>query len=322
MVEHHPTDGQEEKETRFLALDKCLPRRKFLQVLEIGPTVNERPVTLCYDKQWLSILKATNHLLATDAVAHHMPGPGYLGGRWNFEPTEDELTEICQQFGDEFKIPLNFEITVPPFNPQRESLKNLRNTALPNAELNKQTELFCEKLQIDDPLDIILGRKKKRSSNDDINIMNISSLTGGSVKDGELDTDVTLNQIPSVDVSLNKDEIKLDDDDDDDVDSLPIGESEPGEPRLCDSSGPNDSLPKKSKLQLPEPKAETPVMQLSSPRKEEEIDVSIMDTQNIESSAFTIDTQGGSSMSLEDSFEPKKRLKRRNVAIYDDDEND
>jgi len=57
------------KVTRFLALDKCLPRRRYLQVLDIGPTLSGgETITLKHDPAWLAVLKNTDHLLSTSEV--------------------------------------------------------------------------------------------------------------------------------------------------------------------------------------------------------------------------------------------------------------
>lgn len=70
LVKHD--DGTE---TKFLALDKCLPKRRHLQILDIPDEYNG-DMKLKYDLEWLAILKNTNHLLTVKNIDCYMPGPG------------------------------------------------------------------------------------------------------------------------------------------------------------------------------------------------------------------------------------------------------
>ncbi|CAG8631239.1 6035_t:CDS:2, partial [Acaulospora colombiana] len=52
--------------TKFLALDKCLPRRRFLEIVDIPSPQSHFPPRLTFDMEWLAISKAMHHLLSTD----------------------------------------------------------------------------------------------------------------------------------------------------------------------------------------------------------------------------------------------------------------
>jgi len=132
--------------TEFLALDKCLPRRQYLELIEIGHDAKEG-LELCYDAHWLAILKSTNHLLNVSASTQYMPGPGYPE-RWDFHPTEEELVQVSELFGNDLRVPLNFTATAdaykaPHFN---------RSAKQPDPQINPQTTQFCQRLGISDPL--------------------------------------------------------------------------------------------------------------------------------------------------------------------------
>ncbi|UYV79748.1 FHDC1 [Cordylochernes scorpioides] len=148
-----------ENTTRFLALDKCLPRRNFLQILDIPKMTS---TTLQYDPEWLSILKQTDHLLNIERCNTFMPGPG-CNDRWDFTPTKEELEEINTLFSNNFKIPENFEATVEYYTPEK-SFNDFTYTA----SVSSQTTEFCNKLNIVDPLALLLKGAKTSCPNFDI----------------------------------------------------------------------------------------------------------------------------------------------------------
>ncbi|XP_072384494.1 lariat debranching enzyme [Diabrotica undecimpunctata] len=135
--------------TRFLALDKCLPKRKFLQVLDI-PHNGDSKIEIAYDLEWMSILYLTNHLLSVKSTKNYMPGPGSTE-RYEFTPTEQEKTNVMKRFRDNLVVPRIFSKTAVAYSPN--SKKN--DVKQPEPILNPQTVTLCEILAIDDPLTLI-----------------------------------------------------------------------------------------------------------------------------------------------------------------------
>ena len=202
----------EERTTQFMALDKCLPRRKYLELVEI-PHNSELSLDLCFDPQWLAILKSTNHLLSVSSSFNYMPGPQSTSGeRWDFSPTEEEMIEIKKIFSDGFQIPQNFTATVEVYHPENRR----RFFHQPKAAINPQTIELCQKLGIDDPF---------------AKLMNSKRLT-------------TTVPLPPV---ANPDEIAIDDEDDNADQEESTTSSNPNDLFFIDTK------PKRSKLTLPEP---------------------------------------------------------------------
>ncbi|KAL6422076.1 hypothetical protein ACFW04_010854 [Cataglyphis niger] len=131
--------------TKFLALDKCLPKRKFLQILEVR-SQEDGLIQLDYDLEWLTILYLTNHLLSVKNNIHYMPGQ-YGVGRWTYTPTTKEKQTVYKKFNCNLKIPHNFSRTVKPYDPHDTYIR----VEQPRLLINDQTTQFCQTLGIDDP---------------------------------------------------------------------------------------------------------------------------------------------------------------------------
>ncbi|CAG9127965.1 unnamed protein product [Plutella xylostella] len=142
--------------TRFLALDKCLPRRLHLQVLTL-PEQFDGDKLLKYDVEWLAVLKQTNHLLSVNNTNCYLPGPGG-NERFNFSPTDEEKQEVTTIMTSHTNSPdmeIKQEIfsrNVPVYNP-RQGGGTQRGPVI-----NPQTVKLCEALNIDDPVQVIMGR--------------------------------------------------------------------------------------------------------------------------------------------------------------------
>lgn len=218
LVPHEQLEnGGQKKMTKFLALDKCLPRREFLQILDIGPDVVATFPELHYDPEWLCILKSTNHLLNISRGIQYMPGPG-CSERWDFRASEQELDEIRQMFNNDFKVPLNFQRTVTPHDPNV-----VGSRSPPSAQINPQTTEFCAKLGITDPYQKILGG---------IDAAKISVCQFSFINDSEANVTCSSPNV-SLNISSNPNGVSLDSEGRSDLEDV---EDEPSSGDRIDSS--------------------------------------------------------------------------------------
>jgi len=125
------SDDLTDQMTRFLSLDKCLPRRQFLSILHITSTKPKDVME--YDLEWLAILQKSHELTVIEHRRVNMPNE-------LIKISQGDLEAIRSQLGNRgLSIPNNFCVTVPPHdlrdrflppipfmgNPQSDELLNL-----------------------------------------------------------------------------------------------------------------------------------------------------------------------------------------------------
>ena len=138
MLKRSRNEKEEEKPTTattyFLSLDKILPGRDFLQIVQVNTKDEHHPVELFYDRDWLAIVKATHGM--TPLNKHPSQNENELVGA----DLQSAQTFIEQHFPTEedLRVPLNFTMTVDP---------NERN--IPQyPKGNPQLDQFYAKLQL------------------------------------------------------------------------------------------------------------------------------------------------------------------------------
>lgn len=134
-------------ETRFLALDKCLPGRKYIQLSYIKPITPSSDAAsqglgLEYDPEWLAITRVFHQSIVIGdrtAKTPHNEGEAVYNGMIDKERAWVDENIVANS---KLAVPLNFEFTAPPHNlgdPERVNEQ-------PDEYTNPQTTAFCELL--------------------------------------------------------------------------------------------------------------------------------------------------------------------------------
>ena len=136
----HGADG---RETRFLSLDKCLPGRQFLQIVDFPEA--KGPLEICYDQEWLAVLRATHNLTSLQPRPPPPPPPESVTAE-QISHVQSLLETVVE--GNN-KVPLNFQPTAPAYVEGDKRRGRMPQTS----PRNPQTVAFFEMLGLDYNLD-------------------------------------------------------------------------------------------------------------------------------------------------------------------------
>jgi lariat debranching enzyme len=126
------------KFTQFLSLDKCLPGRKYLQVVDF-PSAHGSKI-FRYDEEWLAIIRQTHGLTQFSQWPSGPPAP-------ISPPSHDDIKEVERMFQGNLDIPPNFVQSAKPYDGEA------RKGVMPQSLLeNAQTTEFLKRLELD-PID-------------------------------------------------------------------------------------------------------------------------------------------------------------------------
>ena len=163
----HKLNDERTISTHFLALDKCLPRRKYLEVIDIpsGETVMGEKV-LSHDPEWLAILRATDHLLSVDQGPNYrVPDPCDNRPNALREPvSQEKVDEVFTLWTNDLTIAANFACVEPALLDRDTDPGRTRSFPHPH------TTEFCRKNAITDPIAKILGPGVKLQNPDEIDL--------------------------------------------------------------------------------------------------------------------------------------------------------
>lgn len=159
-------DHADNVSTKFLSLDKPLPRRQYLDIIEITPKSDAGSNVLMYDLEWLSILKKMDHYTNID----RNPSPKAPSFQtWGFETkrftsSKEDLEKISSLFNNDLTINHNFRMTQPVIDNTDIDPNRVQNF------INFQTTELCTKLGIRDPMQLVNDRLKPKPNPDQIDL--------------------------------------------------------------------------------------------------------------------------------------------------------
>ncbi|CDH55972.1 lariat debranching enzyme [Lichtheimia corymbifera JMRC:FSU:9682] len=129
-------DDQTLNVTQFLALDKCLPNRQFLEIIDVPDSSSNSNEGLMYDLEWLAITRAMQPYLSLRPQAIPLPNDADLQSAIDQELMYLDMMLDTDEI--DLTIPANFGMNVDT------------NSRFYTPSPNPQTVEFCKLLGIDD----------------------------------------------------------------------------------------------------------------------------------------------------------------------------
>jgi len=163
-----PPNDITNKTTHFLALDKCLPNKQFLQILNVkavsrqsSPRRQTGALTLEYDKEWLAITRVfTGELSLGEPSGSVPPNKGETHYRPLIEGEEAWVEEHIVNKG-RMTIPENYVPIAPSYDPAM----GLRVMEQPKEYTNPQTAQYCALLEIENKFHVSEEEREARMRN-------------------------------------------------------------------------------------------------------------------------------------------------------------
>lgn len=251
VMQHAPKDNAAPRVTKFLSLDKCLPYRNFLQIVDVP----ERPDVsdgLEYDPEWLAILKATNSLQRTTSHPWNPPENNGLHEKWDFRVSEADMMQVMEDLNGELSIPSNFSQTLLAYDPT-----NPQPYTRASYSINPQTTELCAILGLTDLYAQVgqdserLGQSYGESRDEEKGEDDTPSFRSGD-EHSEYPTDTS-----GLSASFNPDEITIEDEWDEEEDVKETKHSQSTSELTKPSVLPFGEIHTPSRMVLPEPKSST-----------------------------------------------------------------
>jgi hypothetical protein len=178
--------------TKFLSLDKCLPRRQYLQVINTSsPLLGDNDDKhLHYDLHWLAILKKTHHW--THDTWNNIYDPDISQVHISEEDIDDIRSRLMEQsklnekeiLRDPTVIPSNFCMTVQPHGSMGSDIKVNRGQMVGNPQTDQILSILGLDHRITTPFiyknEINSHQNNGKGNFDDSNEINLESDSEGS----------------------------------------------------------------------------------------------------------------------------------------------